>query len=476
MADPSLYTTVVPTAIGVTALTIGAFRRQYMWRRNKAAERAKLATIATQLVQGPPEGAVFVQQGALPIPKDFVITGTTMHAGNGSVGCMRVADGLIALARIGAEASVGSIILNECDEQTRRRISARIPSVYHDRVVFAFAPDFQQGFGNLPPDRVETLYGRWSVPLKDAVEQVAKRHEERNGAKPGQIIFFTSLGGHAFPGVTMAEELHDRFPDARMLGVINLPRKQEQREYFLTLKNRYEHAGIVGWLGSDRMEQDNVTQDTVISDIMAGFEAASIASDGAVRLNNVVTGVTGNEGGGVALYEYIYGEVVAHRFQPDPNQLPRYYVYRQQVISELRNLIEMIECGRGKGSLAMPVATDKRQTYDLALCAVGPNDMLAIRDYVERAREEDDTQLAGKGRPHLHPKPNYESVFASWPQSIDPEKPRCQVCVIRLRPIQNAPGMLDELVKVPAARRQAIPSTPYAPAIPASTNGEFDKF
>jgi hypothetical protein len=419
MSDPLLYVTALPVAIGTAALAAGAIRREHMFRKKKTAALAQQATIARQLIQGIPESCVYVQEGPLPMPPGLVITGTTMLAGNGSVGCMRVVDSLISLARIGAQASVGSIILHECDARIRERIDARIPSIYRDRLIFAFAPDFSDGFGNRPPEEVERIYGRWSVPLKEAVERVAKLHEERNGAKPGHIGAFTSMGGHAFPGVTLTQELHDHFPDARILGVVNLPRKEDQRDYFLTLKQRYEE-GINGWLVGDRMEKDNVTQDTVISDILAGLEAASIASDGSIGLNNIVTGTAGFEGGGVARYEYLYGEVVAHRFQPDPNQPPSYYIHRQQIISEVRNLIEKIECGRGAVSLDMPVATDKRQTYDLVLCAVAPKDLLGIRDYVERAREEDDIQLADKGRPHLHPKPNYETAFAAWSPPINP--------------------------------------------------------
>ena len=476
MSNPFLYTTALPAAVGGAALIAGALRREAMFRKKKAAALAEQAVIARALTQSKPENTLWVQQGVLPIPKGFALTGTTMYVGNGSVGCMRVVDTLIALARIGAEASVGSVLLHECDTRVRQRIAARIPAVYADRVVFAYADDFPEGFGNIAPEEVEKIFGRWSVALKDAIERVAKLHEERNGAKPGHVNDMTSLGGHAFPGVTLIQDLHKRFPDARITGILNLPRKEEQRDYLLALKQRYEDAGVAGWMISDRMMQDNVTQDTVISDLMAGFEAASIASDGAVRLNNVITGITGYKGGGVARYEYIYGEVVAHLFQPDPEQPARYYVHRQQVISELRNLIEKIECGTGTVSLDMPVATDKRQTYDLVLAAVSPTDMLDIRDYVERAREEDDTQLASKDRPHLHPRANYETVYAPWSPSINPKEPRCQVCVIRLRPIDHADDMVSEMVKVPRNRRPLDTTKEYEPALPVSANGETEEW
>jgi hypothetical protein len=475
MFSPFFLMVVLPTLIGILAIGSGAVWRQRELRRKKAAELARVAVIAKQLTAGIPEGSIEVFQGRLSISKDLK-TGTTMLVGNGSVGCLRVVDCLIALARIGSEASVGSILLHECDARIRGRINGRIPEVYRDRLIWAFAQDFPEGFGNLPPKEVEKLYGRWSVSLKEAIERAAKLHEKRNDAKPGQVTLFTSLGGHAFPGVTMTEEIHTRFPDARIVGIVNLPRKEEQRDYFLTLKEQYEHAGIIGWVVSDRMEQDNVTQDSVISDIVTGYEAASIASDGAIRLNNVVTGISGFMGGGVACFEYIYGDVVAHTFQPDPHQPPKYYVYPQQVISELRNLIEKTESGKAKVSLDMPVARGKRQTYDLVLAAVAPRDMLDIRDYIERAREEDDTQLADRDRPHLHAGANYEPVYASWSQPIDSKEPRCQVCVIRLRPVDNSDNVLLEMVKIPRNRRPQDTTTQYEPALPLNMNGSDEEW
>jgi hypothetical protein len=475
MTDQFLFITV-PTVVGVSALALGALRRQHMFRWKKTVQKKQLAAQAEKAMDAPPEGATWVQEHPIPVPPGFNLTGTTMLTGNGSVGCIRSIDSLIALYRVGADKSNGSAFLHECDARLRARIDARIPSVYRDRIVWAYADDFPEGFGNLPPEKVERLFGRWSVQLKDGVDRVARLHEERNGKKPGQICLFISLGGHAFPGVTLVEELSARFPDTRIVGIMNLPRKEDQREYFLTLKERYERAGVTGWLVGDRMEQDNITQDSVVPDIIAGFETASIVSDGAIRFNNVMTGVTGENGGGVARFEYIYGEVVAHRSQPDPTKPPKYYVYRQQVISELRNLLEKAESGKTKVSLDMSPATDKRQTYDLVLAAVSPADMLDIRDYIERAREEDDTQLNVHDRPHLHPKPNYETVYTSWSQAVNPDKPRCQVCVIRIRPIENSDDLLSEMVKVPQNRRSANTLVSYEPALPASVNGHDEDY
>ena len=71
-----------------------------------------------------------------------------MLAGNGSVGCIRSIDSLIALYRVGADKSNGSAFLHECDARLRARIDSRIPSVYRDRIIWAYADDFPEGFGN----------------------------------------------------------------------------------------------------------------------------------------------------------------------------------------------------------------------------------------------------------------------------------------------------------------------------------------
>jgi len=66
MANPFMLTTVLPAFVGILALGIGAAWRQRNLRKEKAAQLARQAVIAKQLIQGLPEGAIEVQRGPIP--------------------------------------------------------------------------------------------------------------------------------------------------------------------------------------------------------------------------------------------------------------------------------------------------------------------------------------------------------------------------------------------------------------------------
>ena len=110
MTDQFLFITA-PTVVGVSALALGALRRQHMVRWKKTAQKKQLAAQAEKAMDTPPEGATWVQEHPIPVPQGLNLTGTTMFAGNGSVGCIRSIDSLIALYRVGADKSNGSAFL-----------------------------------------------------------------------------------------------------------------------------------------------------------------------------------------------------------------------------------------------------------------------------------------------------------------------------------------------------------------------------
>src|SRR6266508_766543 len=198
MGDFSPYFTIIPVTIGILALFIGTTRRQYMLRWNKIFKQQKKAEQARELIQSLPEhnipeGCVFVQQGSLYRKAGLVLSGTSMLTSAGSPAAKQQLNTLITHYRAGLADNIGSVLFFECDSTTRLKIQQSIPEIYLDRTLFSYAQDYPNGFGNLAPEEVEENIGRWGVPLRDAIERVAKLHEERNGAKPGEILLFTSL-------------------------------------------------------------------------------------------------------------------------------------------------------------------------------------------------------------------------------------------------------------------------------------------
>jgi hypothetical protein len=175
---------LVPYVIAVgIAIAVGA-GILYEWRRRKE-RTARLIEDAERVLEAEsqlPEGAVWVQQAHIPPPTDretgepMHVHGTTMMVCNGTYGANRGLDILIALDRAGLSDYIVSVLFWECSMPTRKRIEARLPLSFRDRTIFAGAPDFPDGFGNMSPSEVEEHFGKWSVPLEQAIEAVVALH------------------------------------------------------------------------------------------------------------------------------------------------------------------------------------------------------------------------------------------------------------------------------------------------------------
>jgi hypothetical protein len=450
------YLTVYPLLFGFIALAIGAARREYMWRRKKVKHLAEEVEKKLAI----PEHLKLVQTGNLERRAGLKFEGTMMLVAAGTPSLKRLLDTLILLDRAGLEDMVGSILAYECTNSSRADFLNRLPLVFRDRVVIGVARDFPNGFGNQPPDWVERRVGLWGVELENAVKAAVKLHEERNKGSLGQIIDFISLGGHVFPGVFMTQELNRLLPQSQIVGVVNLPRKTTQRRYFTTLKERYEHAGVVAWLVSDQMEPDWVTQDSVVGSLLATLCTASLSSDNGVAINNVITNAAGvGNIGGMVRFTYHYTDVVAHPYQVDTAGNVRYYVSQELVESELRKVIGEIESGQGAVSIDVPVQQHDVPVqqhdvhiHDIAAVQLDPQVTRNIRDAIERARDLEDRKLSHLDRPHRHPTVDYETIYSPWSLPIDPKHPRCRILVVRLQAI-DAP--LDLIVAAPAQRLKA---------------------
>jgi hypothetical protein len=446
------YFTTLPIVVGLVAIAIGAIRRERMlrrWRFKKLEEdTAKALTI--------PEGMVEVQTGALARREGLVFAGVLMLIGVGTPGLKRLLDTLILLAMMKLDDMVGSILVYECTSSSRNDFANRLPVVYHERVVYGSARDFPNGFSNLDPWTVETLIGQWGPELKDAVAEVVKLHEERNGAKPGQVIDFPSLGGHAFPGVYLLRELQALIGNVQTVGVINLPRKTPQREWFPYIKDLSEKVGLDAWVVSDQAQPDWVTVDGVASGTVAALASSALCSDGGIAINNVFTNAAGvGNKGGMVRFTYLYSDAVAHPLQIDTNGTLHPHVPLNTAVSELRRTIAAIENGEGAVSIDVPVQSSNTHIYDIAVVQLDPRVTRDIRDEIERSRDLEDTQLAHLERPHRHPLVDYETVYTSWSLSVDPIHPRCRFLLVRLQAI-NAP--LEVVVAAPQNRPK--PDTP----------------
>jgi hypothetical protein len=433
------YLTVYPLIIGIVALAIGAIRREAMFRRKKAAQLAAEAqAVSAEWFR--------VQQEAHALPAGVVLEGGRMGVGVGTVGGKRALDTLITHVRDGTADDFGSYGIFEADGRTRTTLMALVPAHLSDRVKYGHVHEYPNGFGNAPPAVVEGNVGKWGPEVRRFVEELIRL--------PGEILLFLSMGGHAYPGVFIAEELHRRLPGIPIFAVVNLPANEGQREAFYALKPRYTAAGVTGFLIGDQMERGSITQDSVIGELFAGFTAASVFSDLNSRFNNIASGI-----GRVVQFSYVFGEVVARPVQVTSKTPPFYLVYRDEVKSETRRLVELIERGACAVSVQGDIHPERHQTYDLVLLSLAPHDVRTIRDLVEEARDIEDEKHGGSDRLHLHDKGNYHAVYAPWSQKVDPDHPRCHIAVFRLRALRHDPDDLAELVKFPGKRRRALPGS-----------------
>ncbi len=417
-----------------------------MFRRKKAAQlQAEALAVSGEWFD--------VQQHVLALPAGVALEGGRMVIGIGTVGIKRAVDMLITHTRDGTADDFGSCGLFEADVRTRTNMRALAPDVLADCIKYGHVHEYPTGFGNATPDVVEANVGKWGAEARHFVEDIIKLHQERTKSNPGEIVVFLSLGGHAYPGVFLIEELHKRLPGIPIFAVVNLPANQAQRDTFRMLKPRYEAAGITGFLVGDQMERGAITQDSVIGDIFAGFTAASVFSDLNSRFNNIATGI-----GTLVQFSYVFGEVVARAVQVTPKQPATYIAYRDELKSETRRLIELIEQDAAARSVQGTLNPVPHQTYDLVLLALDPDKVRVIRDIVEESREIEDEKHRTSMRPHLHDKGNYHAVYAPWVQKIDPDHPRCQIAVIRLRSLRGEAADIDELVLFPQRRGATHPS------------------
>jgi hypothetical protein len=483
MTPIEFYLFVIPLFLGIGTLLITGVRKDMFRRREKLAdlqqqhqaELARQAELEQERIRGLiaeshiPEGTVYVCQGGIPHRKGLHLPGSVTVELVGTPGANRGLQFLIRLDQAGLADIVGSGLVIESDDLQRERFENSLPRVYRDRFVYARLDQYTGGFANKPVADVQQSIGHWGVAVAEATRETVLLHQRRNGARPGEVLLFTTLGGHTYPGVIVARTTHALLPAAQLVACLDLPDDEPQRDDFLTVKGQYEDSGVFGWIMSDALEYRSASSDTALADLLVGLYAATLQSDKSPRLNNVITRVLPEQQGGMALYQFLYSQVVAHPFQPHESVPVSYYVSMAQVTDELKTLIDYMEQGKGFPSLRVPTGEERRATYDLVLAAINPADMLTAADYIEEARRLEASVLIGANHTALFQQPNYHTLYASYTPHSDAAEPFCQVAVIRLRAVHDGKRNLPEIVKAPDRRRLA--AVKQAALIAESANG-----
>jgi hypothetical protein len=488
MTPIEFYLFILPLAGSVVILmTTGVlsdmFRRrkklaelQQKAEKHREAERMREAQLAEQerirkLIAEShiPDGTVYVCDRGIPHRKGLHLPGSLMVEFIGTPGANRGLQFLIRLDQAGLADIVGSGLLVESDDVQREKFQNSLPRVYRERFVYARLDQYTGGFANKPVVEVQQSIGHWGVAIAEATRETVILHQRRNATRPGEVLIFTTLGGHTYPGVIVATTTHALLPTTQLVACLDLPDDEPQREDFLMVKSQYEAGGVFGWIISDALEYRSASSDTALADLLVGLYAATLQSDKSPRLNNVITRVLPEQRGGMALYQFLYSQVVAYPFQPHESVPVSYYVSMAQVTDELKMLVDYIEQGKGFPSLRVPTGEERRATYDLVLAAIHPAEMLNAGDYIEEARRLESSVLIGADRTSLFHQPNYHTLYASYAPPVDPAEPFCQVAVIRLRSVQDWKRNLPEIVKSPEKRQLTTMSQPALTA--RSTDG-----
>src|SRR5262249_15301830 len=273
-----------------------------------------------------PSGCALVCHGGVPLQMEEPPAGPLMLVAIGTPGVMQVIRMCVTLHEMGLSHLVGSILAIDLDAMMRAQFWNDLPSEFRDRVVRGSAAAFEPGLGGRSVEDVKKYLARWAVPIQTAATEVVHLHLRRTGARPGEIVPFLSLGGHAFIGVVALDTIKERLSETQLVAHIDLPIETDNRHNFLAVKQLYEQAGLKGWTISDSLAADAISNDTAITHLIAGILEAALQSGQSARLNNIYTRALPLEPGGLLAYQYVYGEVVAQQFKPCAYMPSWYYV------------------------------------------------------------------------------------------------------------------------------------------------------
>lgn len=466
---------IVPALAGLGVLVYKGWEREKRRRierlRQLAEEEADRKIHETARI---PEWGAFICHDGVPRNAEQHLPGSLLLLGVGTYGVKQLLRFLIELARLHLDDLVGAVLAVEADKILRDDFLMQLPAVYRDRIVLGKADQYSGGFSNRDVSYVKQHIANWGPEIEQAATEAAQLFLRRNHASvPSEIVTFAGLGGHWYVGVVAVNTLHKSFPEVQITACTDLPRDEPLRDQYLEGRSYYEQAGVHGWLISDSLARDSVSNDSAMAQLLSGFCVAALQADSSPRLDNIFTRVLGTQPGGVCSIQYVYHDMVAYTFKPCVCRDARYYVSIQQLIHDTLSLLDTIETGQGMAALDMPMGQERLSTYDLMLVPLQLEDLLAVTDHVAKARslalEHQDPK---QPRLTLWGRENYHTLLSSWPSDVNPAEPFAKLAAFRLRSLTHTPTTLPELVKVPHKRALPAPRTRRVPVTLAATNGK----
>lgn len=477
---------VVPIGLAVLIILILGWQHEMNARRAELARRERIENARL------PDDAAFIATGEATNESHSSLLGTFMVVGIGTYGLNQTERLLSSLEHNGSERTVGSVVIVEHDTQNRNQFHTRISPVFHDRIVYGFAEQYDGGHHVEDVDRVLDQIAGWGVPVVQAAQEAIDLHLRRNmNRTPSNIFFFTSLGGHAPVGLPILEILQERFKESLIVGFTALPDHDRQRERFETLKQAYEKLGVKGWILADNPDSDQVTNDYGMVAMLVGLTDAALYGHAPAQVNNVLALTFTKQPGAVLVFKVLTDKLPGDRFQPDPSVPPRYFVFKQPLVQRIVQLLQNVEAGAGKWSVDLPVSEKGTSIFDIVMTSVYHQYLPGIEDDVIAARKLRQKRYLngshhnGKGKKSSsivdrYGTGNYGMPVGSIATHINPLKPECPVIVVRLAAVRNGARLVHEIVKLPAERtlrssgRLALPagkkSKPKRRA--ADTNGD----
>lgn len=436
---------VLPLGTAFVLLLVFAYRR---YRADQARKTA--LTLAMDLPL--PEGALSIGVPSTgPVSVDR--SGRIMLVLSGTFAENLGSNLLALLARCGLDRSIGSVLLIELDVRRRDHFMAGVPACYHDRIVTASFAGLAGGLANRPPEEVAALIDRWGGPVIAGAERVCEVHQRFNrGEEPALILTFISQGGQAILGTRALTVITRAFPLAQAFGFTALPTDDILRERVMDVLDSYRAVGVRGFVVADNLV-DELRNDFGMIGAIVGFASAAENADAAVEQNNAWYRLYANAPGNLVSFSTYARNLPGFLFQPHPDMPPRFFVYKDSVVSAfLTGLEEVRHRGAAIAGANLSAMVPKTTSFDLVLAAVVPEDLKQDEDAIILARQLKEEDLR-----------NRQLVVASIATEIDPERPLCPVAVVSLRALADGPALLRQITTT------ALPDTWQIPLPVATT-------
>lgn len=447
----------IAAIVTVATAAIGWYR--WMGSRKREQEKQEQQRGIEELIRrGIPPNAIYVNSTSTERRVQSSLRGAFLLVGVGTYGQNQVRKFLILAARCGLEELVGTILLLENDAVLRDQFRRNIPTVFQDRVIEGYSDAFAGGFANRDIDYALRKVRVWGPSIDEAARAAIDHYLRHNESRdPALVLWFQSLGGQAAIGIPAMARISDRFEESLIVGFVSLPRHTDLRNRFVRIKRELELRRLFVWTLSDDLGPDPVTIDYGMVALPLALADSALYGDQATQVNNVFSLAAARAPGSILRYDVWASEVVAERWQPDPNRPPKYYVYRIPILERMSKGLEALAAGQGLPSAALPMIDRRRVTFDVIMASIYHNDLQQVYEQVVKGRELERATFAVSGNGHrplgeLFGEANYETACASIGTEINDEKPTCPVIAVRLAVIPYGAELVGEIVKPPMMR------------------------